>query len=96
MVQTGKTDHFGCAQQKWCNLNLLHAMVLKFFRKSAETTILSVYLKLKENSRFNFMMIRFYWERLGFDKYRIFSLWDPIFEVFFVLANKGGYLSHLL
>ena len=30
MVQTSKTDHFGCAQQKWCNLNLLHAMVLKF------------------------------------------------------------------
>ena len=30
MVQTSKTDHFGCAQQKWCNLNLLHAMVLTF------------------------------------------------------------------
>ena len=30
MVQTSKTDHFGCAQQKWCNLNLQHAMVLKF------------------------------------------------------------------
>ena len=30
MVQTSKTDHFGCAQQKWCNLNLLHAMVIKF------------------------------------------------------------------
>ena len=42
------------------------------------------------------MKTRFYWERLGFDKYRIFSLWDPIFEVFFVQANKGGYSSHLL
>ena len=29
MVQTSKTDHFCCAQQKWCNLNLLHAMVIK-------------------------------------------------------------------
>ena len=27
---------------------------------------------------------------------RIFSLWDPIFEVFFVKVNKGGYSSHLL
>ena len=64
--------------------------------ESAETTILSDYLKLKENSRFNFMRIRFYWERLDFDKYRIFYLWDPIFEVFFVQVNKGGYPSHLL
>ena len=30
MVQTSKTDHFGCAQSKWCNLNLLHALVIKF------------------------------------------------------------------
>ena len=29
-VQTSKTDHFGCARQKWCNLKLLHAMVIKF------------------------------------------------------------------
>ena len=42
------------------------------------------------------MKTGFYWERLGFDKYRIFSLWDPIFEVLFVQANKDGYSSHLL
>ena len=42
------------------------------------------------------MKTRFDWERLGFAKYRIFSLCDPIFEVFFVQGNKGGYSSHLL
>ena len=42
------------------------------------------------------MKTRFYWERLGFEKYRLFSLWDPIFEVLFVQANKGDYSSHLL
>ena len=42
------------------------------------------------------MKTRFDWERLDFAKYRILSLWDPIFEVFFVKANKGGYSSHLL
>ena len=42
------------------------------------------------------MKTRFDWERLDFAKYRIFSLWDPIFEVFFVKANKGDYSSHLL
>ena len=36
------------------------------------------------------------WERLSFAKYKIFSFWDPNFEVFFVKANKGGYSSHLL
>ena len=30
--------------------------------------------KVKEKSVFNFMKTRFDWERLGFDKYRIFSL----------------------
>ena len=30
MVQTSKTDHFGRAEQKWCNLNLVHAMAIKF------------------------------------------------------------------
>ena len=28
VVLTSKTDHF-CGQQKWCNLNLLRAMVIK-------------------------------------------------------------------
>ena len=96
MVQTSKTDHFGCAQRKWCNLNLLHPHdAPQIFRESAETTILSAYLKLKEKSVLNFMKTRFYWERLGFDKFRIFSLWDPIFEVFFAQANKGGYSSRI-
>ena len=30
MVETSKTHHFGCVQQKWFDLNLLHAMVIKF------------------------------------------------------------------
>ena len=42
------------------------------------------------------MKTRFDWERLDFAKYRIFSLRDPIFAVFSVTANKGGYSSHLL
>ena len=42
------------------------------------------------------MKTRFDWERLDFAKYRIFSLSDPIFGVFSVTANKGGYSSHLL
>ena len=42
------------------------------------------------------MKTRFDWEKLDFAKYRIFSLWDPIFGVFSVKANKGGYSSHLL
>ena len=42
------------------------------------------------------MKTRFDWERLDFAKYRIFSLWDPIFAVFSVMANKGGYSPHLL
>ena len=42
------------------------------------------------------MKTRFDWERLDIAKYRIFSLWDPIFAVFSVTVNKGGYSSHLL
>ena len=68
----------------------------QIFRESAETTILSKYLKLEKKSGFNSMKTRFDWERLDFTKYRIFSLWDPIFAVFSVKANKGGYSSHLL
>ena len=76
MVQTSKTDHFGCAQQKWRNLNLLQCTCYgpEIFRESTKTTILFEYLKLKEKSVLNFVKTRFYWERLGFDKYRIFSL----------------------
>ena len=42
------------------------------------------------------MKTRFEWEKLGFAKYIIFSLWDPIFEVFFVKAGKGCNFSHLI
>ena len=40
----------------------------KISRKSAETIILSEYLKLKEKSGFNFMKTRIDWERLDFAK----------------------------
>ena len=42
------------------------------------------------------MKTRFDWERLDFTKYKVFSLWDPIFAVLSVKANKGGYSSRLL
>ena len=73
MVQTSKADHFGCAHQKGCNLNLLHAMVIKF-SGNQQTLLFSLNtLKLEEKSGFNFMKTRFDWERLGIAKYRLFS-----------------------
>ena len=41
MVQTSKTDHFGCAQQKWC-IEFATCYGPQIFRESAETTILSL------------------------------------------------------
>ena len=78
--------------QVWCKPARLTTLVARsktvviwicymlIFRKSAETTLLSEYLK-EEKSGFNFTKTCFDWERLDFAKYRIFSLWDPNFEV---------------
>ena len=69
-------------------LNLFYTMVQKS-QKWPKTQI-------KGGSCLNFIKTLFDWERLDFAKYRIFSLWDPIFEVLFVKANKCGYSSLLL
>ena len=71
-------------------------MVIKFSGNQQELLPLSKYLKLEDKSGFNFLKTRFDWERVGFAKHKIFSLWDQIFEGFFVNANKGGYSSHFL
>ena len=70
MVQTSKTDHFGCSKNGVICYMLWSSNVQEI---TAETTILSEYLKLEEKSVFNFMNTRFDWERLDFAKCRIFS-----------------------